>query len=135
MEYVDLLRSRAKRYLESALNNLLSNRFDVAIVEAEIASQLALKALIAKIGFEPPRTHMVRQLFSFIIDNRLLPENMLNIIRNYVKKNREKLIILERARIVGQYGASDVDRDEAEIAVNTAREVLGVVEKLWEMVV
>ncbi|WP_245521862.1 HEPN domain-containing protein [Staphylothermus hellenicus] len=113
----------------------MSNRFDVAIVEAEIASQLALKALIVKIGFEPPRTHMVRQLFSFIIDNKLLPDNMLNIVRNYVKKNREKLIILERARIVGQYGASIVDHDEAEIAVNTAKEVLSVVEKLWKMVI
>lgn len=135
VEYAELLFSRAKRYLESAMDNLASGRFDVAIVEAEIAVQLALKALIVKLGFEPPRTHAVRQLFSFIVDNMLLPDNVLEDIRNFIRCNREKLIIVERARIAGQYGAFDVDYDEAEITVNSAKEVLDVVEKLWRMVV
>lgn len=135
IEYAELLLSRAKRYLESAMSNLVSNRFDVAIVEAEIAAQLALKAFIVKLGFEPPRTHMIRQLLSFIIDNKLLPDEVLEDIKNFIKRNREKLIIVERARIVGRYGASSIDYDEAEITVNSAKEVLNIVEKLWRMVV
>ena len=135
VEYAELLLSRARRYLESATSNLASGRFDVAIVEAEIATHLALKAFIVKLGFEPPRTHMIRQLFSFIIDNMLLPDKVLEDIKNFIKCNREKLIIVERARIIGQYGAFNIDYDEAEITVNTAREVLGIVEKLWRMAV
>ena len=135
VEYAELLFSRAKRYLESAMDNLASGRFDVAIVEAEIAVQLALKALIVKLGFEPPRTHAIKQLFSFIVDNMLLPDNVLEDIRNFIKRNREKLIVVERARIASQYGAFDVDYDEAEITVNSVKEVLNVVEKLWKIVV
>jgi len=78
---------------------------------------------------------MIRQLLSFIIDNKLLPDKVLEDIKNFIKRNREKLIIVERARIVGRYGASSIDYDEAEITVNSAKEVLNIVEKLWRMVV
>lgn len=131
LEYAELLLKRARMYLESAKVNLDNGRFDVAVVEAEIAAQLALKALITKQGLEPLRTHAIRQLFSFILENRLLPSNVIYEIAGFMKTNREKLIILERARAIGQYGSYPVDKDEAEIAVNIAREVLEIVERYW----
>ncbi|MCY0867679.1 MAG: hypothetical protein OWQ48_00385 [Desulfurococcus sp.] len=39
------------------MSNLADRRLDVAVVEDEIAAQLALKALIVKSGFEPPRNY------------------------------------------------------------------------------
>lgn len=78
---------------------------------------------------------MVRQLFSFIVNNKLLPSKILSNIKNFIRHNREKLVIVERARIVGQYGATTVDYDEAEITVNSAKEVLNIVKKFWEMVI
>ncbi len=78
---------------------------------------------------------MIRQLFSFIIDNKLLPDNILEEIKDFTRRNREKLIIVERARIIGQYGATSIDLDEAEITVNTAKEVLDLAEKLWRMAI
>lgn len=134
IEYAELLFRRARMYLESAVVNFSSGRFDVAAVEAEIAAQLALKALIAKLGFEPPRAHAIRQLLSFVIDNRLLQNEILEDIKNFIKHNREKLIVLERARAAGQYSGLQVDRDEAEISVSCAKEVLSVVEKCWKLI-
>lgn len=130
-DYAELLFKRAKMFFESSESSFSSERLDVAVVEAEIAAQLALKALVVKLGFEPPRTRSVRQLFSFIIDNRLLPSSELEEIKNFTKFDREKLILIERARAIGQYGGSLVDRDEAEIIINCAKEVIALVEKYW----
>lgn len=61
-----------QRFLESAIGSLASDRFDIAIVEAEIATQLALKALIVKLGFEFSHVYTVKQLFSFIVNNMIV---------------------------------------------------------------
>jgi len=61
-----------QRFLESAIGSLASYRFDIAIVEAEIATQLALKALIVKLGFEFSHVYTVKQLFSFIVNNMIV---------------------------------------------------------------
>lgn len=50
-----------------------------------------------------------------------------------MKSYREKLIILERARMAGQYGLFSVDRDEAEIVIYCVREVVNLVEKYWRV--
>lgn len=133
LEFAELLLKRARMYLESAEINFINGRFDVAAVEAEISAQLALKALIVKQGLEPPRTHAIRQLLSFIVHTRLLPGNALEEIESFMRDNREKLIILERARAVGQYGLYQVDRDEAEVSIVCAKEVIGLVEKYWRI--
>lgn len=132
-EYAELLLKRAKMFLESAEVNFSDRRFDVAAVEAEISAQLALKALIVKQGLEPLRTHAIRQLLSFIIDNRLLPSNILERVEDFARSNRERLIILERARAAGQYGLLLVDYDEAEVSINCARGVMDLVEKHWRL--
>lgn len=133
-EYAELLLARARRYIESAKTNLASYRFDVAAVEAEIAAQPASKALMAKLGFETPRIHRIRELLSMIAGCGILPDGVSREVKEFVKKYREKLIILERARIAGQYGVGEVEQEEAEIAVETADEVIRLVEQYWRLV-
>ncbi|MCD6487912.1 MAG: HEPN domain-containing protein, partial [Desulfurococcales archaeon] len=98
-----------------------------------IASQLAIKSLIIKLGFEPPRTHRIRRLLSFIIENKLLDKDLINKLQVFIKTYRRDLIILERAREAGQYGSLSVDKEEAEIILNIAREVVRIAKELWSM--
>ena len=134
IHYAQLLLTRARSYLDSAKDNILKGRYDVAAVELEIAAQLAVKSLIVKLGFEPPRTHSIRQLLSFIISNRLLPEYCLREIREFVQMNREKLVLLENARTLGQYGTTQVDVEDVKPLVEITEKVLELVERYWKMV-
>jgi len=133
IEYARTLLKRAKDYLYSAEKNYVEGLYDVSIVEAEIASQLAIKSLIIKLGFEPPRTHRIRRLLSFIIENKLLDKDLINKLQVFIKTYRRDLIILERAREAGQYGSLSVDKEEAEIILNIAREVVRIAKELWSM--
>lgn len=103
----------------------------MAALEAEVAAQLALKALISKAGLEPPRLHSVRRLLAYVAE--VLGGSIDDSVREFTRLKRKELIILERAREAGQYGLVPVDREEAQIAVGIAVEVVRLVEKLWKM--
>ena len=129
-EYVQTLLRRAEAFLEASQNSYEKGYWDVACVEAEIAAQLALKALIAKIGLTPPRIHSIRRLMAFLSKTcQLLGEQL----TGYVRSNREKLVVLERCREAGQYGSQPVDEEEAQIALRAAKEVIKLVKSLWEL--
>lgn len=129
--YPEALLSRALNYLRSAERNLAEGLYDVACLEAEVAAQLALKAVIAKRGLEPPRTHSVRGLLSFIVGNGLFGEAVLGEVAEYAGRRRAELALLERAREAGQYGLRPPDAEEARIVVDTAREVVELARRLW----
>ncbi len=133
VHYAQLLLSRARSYLESARDNVTKGRYDVAAVELEIAAQLAVKALIVKLGFEPPRTHSIRQLLSFIVSNRLLPEEYLLEVKEFVQRNRERLILLEHMRTIGQYGATQVEAEDVKSLIEVAERVIELVERYWRV--
>ena len=133
IEYAELLLERAKRYMHSAKRNFEEKLYDVSALEAEIATQLALKAIIAKCGFHIPRTHRIRQLISFIIENELLPKDLTKKLSELIMRYRSQFIVLERAREVSQYGATLIDNDEAEIALNIAKKLVSLIEELWSL--
>ncbi len=94
-----------------------------------IAAQLAVKALLIKLGIEPPRTHNIRSLLGLVVNR--LGGNVGEDVRDFVSSNRRELIILEDSRSLGQYGIPSIDRDRAEIAVKTAEAVVDLVRRLW----
>jgi Uncharacterized conserved protein related to C-terminal domain of eukaryotic chaperone, SACSIN, COG2250 len=71
-DYAEVLLKRSLGYLEEAEYGFSRGHFDVCAVNAEIAAQLALKALIVKLGYEPPRTHEGTQASWRIIENHSL---------------------------------------------------------------
>jgi len=123
---------RARAYLASAERNLGGGLYDIACVEAEIAAQLALKAVITRMGLSAPRVHSIRRLIAFITANTKTADAKV-MLEEYVRKNRTKLIVLERCREAGQYGALPVDEEEARVALEAAREVVALAERAWRM--
>jgi len=106
---------------------------DVACLEAEVAAQLAVKGVIVKLGFTPPRVHSVRRLLGFLM-NVLGEGEAKDLIREFIRNRRAMLIILERCREAGQYSSTPVDYEEARIAVEAAREVVSLAERVWGVV-
>ena len=119
---------KAKDYLKASELLFQQGLYDASALNSEVSAQLVLKGLLFKLGIEPPRTHAIRELLSLVYtklgDRR---------VSDFTKDNREKLIILENIRGRSQYGLPPVSKDEAEIALITARERLELVESLWNL--
>ncbi|WP_243678253.1 HEPN domain-containing protein [Vulcanisaeta distributa] len=117
---------RAEEYMVVARVSFERGGFyNAAAVNAEIAAQLSIKALLIKLGIEPPRTHNIRLLLGGLVANQL-GGSAGEEVRAFVSSNRRELIILEDSRGgLGQYGMPSVDRDRAEIALGIAESIIG----------
>nr|KJR72790.1 MAG: DNA-binding protein [Thermoproteus sp. AZ2] len=63
---VEILRERARMFLEAARDDLRAGRVDLAAFHAEQASQLALKYILARETGYYPRTHSLKELFEAV---------------------------------------------------------------------
>ncbi|BDR92104.1 hypothetical protein Vsou_11970 [Vulcanisaeta souniana JCM 11219] len=122
---------RAEEYMVVARVSFERSFYNAAAVNAEIAAQLSIKALLIKLGIEPPRTHNIRSLLGLVANQ--LGGNAGEEVRAFVSNNRRELIILEDSRSLGQYGMPSVDRDRAEIALRTAESIIELVRRLWSL--
>ncbi|WP_245522565.1 HEPN domain-containing protein [Vulcanisaeta distributa] len=122
---------RAEEYMVVAWVSFERSFYNAAAVNAEIAAQLSIKALLIKLGIEPPRTHNIRSLLGLVANQ--LGGNAGEEVRAFVSNNRRELIILEDSRSLGQYGMLSVDRDRAEIALRTAESIIELVRRLWSL--
>ncbi|WP_229572252.1 HEPN domain-containing protein [Saccharolobus caldissimus] len=52
-------------------------------------------------------------------------------IQNFIKSRRGELILLENARTRGQYLSYGLDREDAEICLNIAKEIINLMKKIW----
>ncbi|WP_202908694.1 HEPN domain-containing protein [Vulcanisaeta sp. EB80] len=77
-------------------------------------------------GYSFPETHEIRRLLGVLSSITLKDE-----VQNFVKSRRGELILLENARTRGQYLSYGLSREDAEICLNTAREVIDLVRKVW----
>lgn len=125
-DYAEVLLKRSLGYLEEAEYGFSRGHFDVCAVNAEIAAQLALKALIVKLGYEPPRTHEVRRLLGEL--SRITRSQDVSA---FEAEHKNELIILEDARRVGQYGELPLDQERVEITLKTAKTVIELVKRIW----
>ncbi|GAB6943596.1 HEPN domain-containing protein [Vulcanisaeta sp. JCM 14467] len=122
---------RAEEYLMVARVSFERGFYNATAVNAEMAAQLAVKALLIKLGVEPLRTHNIRALLGLLANQ--LSGGVGEEVRNFVGSNRRDLIILEDSGSLGQYGAPSVDRDRAEIALKAAKSVIDLVRRLWNL--
>jgi len=117
---------RALEYLKGAEKALNGNLYNVSGVLSQISAELAIKATIAFLGYSFPETHEIRRLLGFLSTIVMKEE-----IEEFVRQRRGELILLEDARVRGQYMSYDLTKEDAEICLNTAKEIINLIRKVW----
>ncbi|MFP3204942.1 MAG: HEPN domain-containing protein [Metallosphaera yellowstonensis] len=117
---------RALEYLKASEDSLNKGLYDVSGVLAQISAELSIKATIQFLGYSFPETHEIRKLLSILSSLTLRDE-----IQNFVKSRRGELILLENARTRGQYLSYGLDREDAEVCLNIAKEIINLMKKIW----
>jgi len=117
---------RALEYLKGAEKALNENLYNVSGVLSQISAELAIKATIAFLGYSFPETHEIRGLLGFLSTIVMKEE-----IEEFVRQRRGELILLEDARFRGQYMSYDLTKEDAEICLNTAKETINLIRKVW----
>lgn len=100
--------SMAQEDLEDALNSFESGRYAASVFHAELASQKAVKALIAGLGFEPGKTHRPTVVLKALILGGLI--SLEDHLMEEVNKIISYAIVLEDQGTTPRYGWETVDR-------------------------
>ncbi|MFP3260580.1 MAG: HEPN domain-containing protein [Sulfolobus sp.] len=117
---------RALEYLKGAEKALNENLYNVSGVLSQISAELAIKATIAFLGYSFPETHEIRRLLGFLSTIVMKEE-----IEEFVRQRRGELLLLEDARVRGHYMSYDLTKEDAEICLNTAKEIVNLIRKVW----
>jgi HEPN domain-containing protein len=119
LDEMRLLRKRARAFLARAVDSLNSGDYDVASFLSEQAVQLHLKSiLLEKLG-DYPRTHSISSLVSIIKKTAGYEALM-----RFLEENRMGLRLMEDAYISSRYLVREFAKEEAEMLINIATEVL-----------
>jgi HEPN domain-containing protein len=121
-----VLCKRSLEYLKASEDSLNRGLYNVSGVLAQISAELSIKATILFLGYSFPETHEIRKLLSILSSLTLRDE-----IQNFVKSRRGELILLENARTRGQYLSYGLDREDAEVCLNIAKEIINLMKKIW----
>ncbi|MGC8577348.1 MAG: HEPN domain-containing protein [Thermoproteota archaeon] len=116
---VRLLRRGAKAFLVRAFDSLNSGDHDLASFLSEQAIQLHLKSiLLEKLG-DYPRTHSISLLISI-----LKKTSSYDALVKFLEERRKDVSLMEDAYIASKYLIKEYTREEAEVLINMAKEVL-----------
>ncbi|MCD6244798.1 MAG: HEPN domain-containing protein [Candidatus Korarchaeota archaeon] len=119
IDEIRLLRRRSKAFLERAIDSLNSGDYDIASFLSEQAVQLYLKSLLLEKLGDYPRTHSISTLLSIIKE---IPS--CDRLMELLERSRTEIRLMEDAYIASRYLAREYTREEAEVLVNLAKEVL-----------
>jgi len=114
-ELARALWERAKLYLREARRLLSEGYYDVSLVMAEQAAQLAIKSIYSRVLGYSPRGHGLRRLIGYLAS--VLEESgsihAAETLRRFVSSYRDKLLLLEDAYTEGRYALPGYTRSEA----------------------
>jgi len=114
-----LINRRASVFFEEAEHLLKKGEYDVAVFNAEQSAQLCCKAALLGSTGDFPRSHSVIDLI-----NRLGEATKSTAkAREFLKRNRESLKLLETAYIDSRYLPVSYSKEDAEAIMNTSRTV------------
>ena len=134
-ELAEALWRRATVYLREAKHLYSEGQYDVALVMAEQAAQLGIKAVYARLLGAVPRGHSLRRLLGYlasVLEEASKQEEAM-LLRDFVASNRDSLVLLEDAYIQGRYDVPGYTRSEAEKGISTAAQLLELLGKLLGM--
>ncbi|MBD3192941.1 MAG: HEPN domain-containing protein [Candidatus Heimdallarchaeota archaeon] len=117
---VDLLLRRSKNFLEAAKERFNKKDWDLTCFLAEQAVQLYFKAVILEESGQTPRTQSLRQLIA----------QLGQIIEKRIDYDRNLLFMLENAYFNARYIAVIYEKEQAEEALKTAKELFTLVENI-----
>jgi len=125
-ELARVLWRRAMVFLEESEALLRRGHYDVALVMAEQAAQLGIKAVYVTLLGYSPRGHSLRRLLGYLAS--VLEEagrsGEAERLRSFAAGNREALVLLEDAYGQGRYGLPGYTRPEAERGLEAAKQLL-----------
>ena len=116
----------ALEYLTASEDAFNRGLYNVTGLLAQISAELAVNATISFLGYTFPETHEIRKLLSLLYD--LTKDES---VADFVKSRRGDLVLLEDARQRGQYFSYGLDREDAEACLNTAKDVIDLVKRVW----
>ncbi len=123
---------RARVYLREARRLLEEGDYDISLVNAEQAAQLAVKAVYVELLGYTPRGHGLRRLLGYLA--RVLEEAGLaeqaRVLQSFTAQRRDTLVLLEDAYTLGRYGLPGYTERDAEEGFAAAAELLQLLEEL-----
>lgn len=120
---IDLMRRRAKGFLEMAELSVQRGNYDLAAFNAEQASQLYLKSVLLELIGDYPRTHSAIALLKEL--ERIDPS-----VGDFLARNKRGLHNLEDSYLMSRYFYKTFDREDGEYLVSLAKEVVAVCERV-----
>ena len=122
---MNLLKRRAKAFLESARADYARGDYDLVLFHIEQFLQLYLKYLLyRRIGDYPKTCSLIRLLRDVM---RVYGDN---VLKEFYEENMEALYLLEEAYIASRYLPREYDREIAERILGFAKKALEVLECL-----
>jgi len=122
---VNLLKRRAKAFLESARADYARGDYDLVLFHIEQFLQLYLKYLLYRRIGDYPKTHSLIRLLRDVM--RVYGDN---VLKEFYEENMEALYLLEEAYIASRYLPREYDREIAERILGFAKKALEVLECL-----
>ena len=122
---MNLLKRRAKAFLESARADYARGDYDLVLFHVEQFLQLYLKYLLYRRIGDYPKTHSLIRLLRDVM--RVYGDN---VLREFYEENMEALYLLEEAYITSRYLPREYDREIAERILGFAKKALEVLECL-----
>ncbi|KSW11469.1 DNA-binding protein [Pyrodictium occultum] len=135
-EYPRLLARRAEAMLRNAERLQAEGEHDLAVLNAEYAAQLYLKALLYRLTGEEWRGHSIRSLLgalALVLRGSGFDE-LAGMVEDFVRSSRRILAELEEARVRAVYGPFEYSRSQAEAILEAARKVVGLARRVEERV-
>jgi len=134
--YPTLLRRRAESMIKIAERLLGEGEYDLAVFNAEYATQLYIKSLLYRLSGEEWRGHSIRTLLgalALVAEENELKE-IAEKIYNFVRRNRRILAELEEAHTRSIYGVFEYTRYQAKTLIDIARGVIEMIKEIEEKV-
>jgi len=131
-KYPALLARRADAMLTLAEELLHRGLHDLAVLNAEYAAQLHVKALLYRVTGEEWRGHSIRQLLGVLalMLRRQGLAGEAERVEDFVKAYRRHLAELEEAHVRAVYGVFEYSEEQARLLLDTAKRVVELVKQL-----
>ncbi|MCY0868401.1 MAG: HEPN domain-containing protein [Desulfurococcus sp.] len=130
--YPRLLKRRAEAMLRNAIRLLEEGEYDLAVLNAEYAAQLYVKAVLYQLTGDEWRGHSIRSLVGVPAyaarENGL--DQLADKIFDFIRRNRRILAELDEAHVRAVYGVFEYTRSRAEAILDSSRQVVNLVREI-----
>ncbi|MCX8189357.1 MAG: HEPN domain-containing protein [Nitrososphaeria archaeon] len=116
---VKILRRRAEAFYKRALDSLNDGDYDLTSFLSEQAVQLFLKSILLEELGDYPKIHLISNLISI-----LRKVQKYESLVKFFDENKLKIRLMEDAYILSRYTIREYTKEEAEILLEVAKEVL-----------